>query len=60
VGCDSCRDGDPLNADELKTLLGRTLDFETQFNRFANALRDLIQGSCLRVASRELRYGGAL
>jgi hypothetical protein len=39
----SCRrDGDALNADELQTLLGRTFNFETQFNRLANALSNLV------------------
>ena len=40
--------------DELKCLSGRNRHFETQFNGLANALRDLIQRSSLRVASGDL------
>ena len=50
-----CCDGNALNADELKTVLRRTFHFETQFDRLANSLRDLVEGSGLRVTSRKLR-----
>jgi hypothetical protein len=45
-GLHSCRDRDAPNADELKTLLGCTFDFETEFNRLSNASRDFVEGSC--------------
>ncbi len=54
LGCGSCSDGDALNADELKTPLGRTFHFETQFDGLANALRDLVEGPRLCVTSRKL------
>jgi hypothetical protein len=44
-----------LNADELKTLRGRTFDVETQFDGLANTLRNLVEGPRLRVTSRKLR-----
>ncbi len=40
-------DGDSLNADELETLFGNLFHFETQFDRFTNSLRDLVERSRL-------------
>jgi hypothetical protein len=54
VEAGSCCNGDALNADELECLFGPARYFKTQFNSLANALRDLIQRSSLRMASGEL------
>jgi hypothetical protein len=51
----SCCNSDALNADELECLFRRTRHFETQFYSLANPLRDLVQRSRLRMASRDLR-----
>jgi hypothetical protein len=55
VACGSCCDRDALNTDELKTLVGRTFHFETQLDSLANAFRDLVEGSRLRVTPGKLR-----
>jgi hypothetical protein len=55
---DSCCDRDALNADELQTLFGRTLHFEAQRERFPNPLRNLVEGSRLCMARRDLRDRG--
>jgi hypothetical protein len=55
LGSGSCGDGDPLNADELKTLLGCAFHFQAQLDGLTNAAGDLVQGSRLRVTSRKLR-----
>jgi hypothetical protein len=54
----SCRDSHALNSDELQILFPCALDFQTQFNGFANALGDFVEGPPLRMASWNLRNRG--
>ena len=56
MGSGSCCNGNALQSDELKILLGRTFHFEAQFNRFADALYNLIQRRRLSVTRGKLRY----
>lgn len=54
MGSDSCCDRNALNADELQTRFRHAFDFKAKFDRLTNSLRELVQGSCLRVASCKL------
>ncbi len=54
----SCGNSNPLDPNELQGLLCRTLDFEAQLDRLADAFDDLVQRTRLCMASRDLWNGG--
>ena len=57
-GVGSCRDGHPLDADELQFLLRRAFDFQAQRDGLGDALGDLIERARLGVAASDLRNRG--
>lgn len=54
----SCRDRDPLNADELQVGRLRTFYCKTKLNGFANLDHEFVERGAIGVTTWQLRYRG--